>query len=135
MRWPTWKRTPKQDQVPVFKQHVPRVDRGDVLRVLKRDFPAEDAVALLAELDQYGTESWHYSRDRVQLAILKLADGQKDRLLLCLKTAKTDFRDVVAPAEYAEYRRRNIRLDSPPEEQAAAIEADCRQYEEWLRRA
>ena len=52
-----------------------------MLSVVKREFPNEDAQAIVALLDAYGVESYENERDRVQLAILKLSQGEAEKLL------------------------------------------------------
>lgn len=38
--------------------------------------------------------------ERVHLAVLELSDGDLDKLERAVEVARTDFRDVVSPAEY-----------------------------------
>jgi hypothetical protein len=52
-------------------QPHPTVTRGDVERIVRRDFPADREPEILAMLNEYGTEDWHREPDRVHLAILK----------------------------------------------------------------
>jgi hypothetical protein len=54
----------------------------------------------MAILDEYGTEPYEQERERVQLAILKLAEGEIDKLLHFTRAAKGDFRDVLYWADY-----------------------------------
>ena len=54
----------------------------------------------MAMLNEYGTEPYEQERERVQLAILKLAEGDIDKLLHFTQAAKGDFRDVLYWAEY-----------------------------------
>lgn len=57
------------------------------------DDPLDD---ILAALDQYGAEKHEPERERVQLAIIALSSGDKDRLLRYVRDAKTDYRDILA---------------------------------------
>jgi hypothetical protein len=50
-------------------------------------------------LDQYGVESFEQQKERVQLAVLKLANGNFSKFAETLSTAKFDFRDVLLLAE------------------------------------
>ena len=116
-------------------QPTPHLTRADVLRVLAREFPGGDAAALLAVLDEYGGESWHRERERVQMAILKLAGGDGERLRHYVKNAQEDYRDVLAWAEYPGYVREVPGPGAPPPEEAQRIiAADWAQYQAWLRR-
>ena len=116
-------------------QPHPDVTATDVERVVRRDFPADRTAEVLAMLDEYGTEKWQREADRVRLAVLKLAAGDMQRLRYELEGAKRDYRDVLGPAEYPGYTRRMFRIDKLPEaEQQRIIDADWKQYEEWLTR-
>ena len=60
----------------------------------------EDKLAeVLAVLDEYGTESHEREVDRVKLAILQLSEGNTEKLLYWVKTAKVDYRDPLAAQE------------------------------------
>jgi hypothetical protein len=81
--------------------------RDDVLAAVAAAFPANELAPILAELDRYGTAPHERERDRVQLAIIELSGGHKDKLLEYVHVAKTDFRDILAwqqvgPLEQAE---------------------------------
>jgi hypothetical protein len=114
-------------------QPVPTVTGADVERVVRRDFPEDRTVEVLAMLDEYGTEEWQREPFRVRLAVLKLAAGDIRRLRYEIEGAKHDYRDVLGPAEYPGYTRRMFRIDKLTEdEQQRIIDADWRQYQEWL---
>ena len=75
-----------------MNQPTPQVSRADVERIVHRDFPAE-AMDVLKALDEYGTEEYHRGKERVQLAVLKLAAGSRETLRQELENAKCDYRD------------------------------------------
>jgi len=107
----------------------------DVERVLRRDFPAERFAALLNTLDEYGAMDWEPERERVQLAILKLAAGDPDKVRDALETAKCDFRFVLSPAEFPGYEKCTFRLSTiRPDERQQIIDADWQRYQKWLTR-
>jgi hypothetical protein len=89
-----------------------------------------EADGLLHELDRYGSREDDREVARVQLAILKLSDGDPELLRHNVGAALTDYRDVLAWAEYPE------ELDAgpgrPPEEVAEIRRRDRAQYESWL---
>ncbi len=63
-------------------------------------FPDEDVDVVLVILDQYGIETYERERERVQLAILKLSEGDVDKLLHYIRAAKQDYRDVLYWSAY-----------------------------------
>jgi hypothetical protein len=115
-------------------QPTPTVTAADVERIVRRDFPnrVSDALAILAE---YGPDSWHNEPHRVRAAVLKLANGNLDHLKREIATARADYRDVLAYAEYPDYFRRVSGHGSLPEDQISQIIAkDWKQYQEWFQR-
>ena len=70
--------------------------RDNVIAAIQVAFPASVPAAILAVLDQYGTESYENERERVQLAIIELCGGSEDKLPALVRMAKTDYRDVLA---------------------------------------
>lgn len=62
----------------------------------RRDFPDSELAGILAALALYGTEPWENEVERVQLAILQLSAGNKNKLLEFVKIAKVDYRDILA---------------------------------------
>lgn len=73
-----------------------------MLAAVRQWLPDEDTATVLAVLDAYGTEPYERERERVQIAILKLSEGNVDKLLQCVTAAKLDYRDVLYWAEYSE---------------------------------
>ncbi len=70
--------------------------RDNVIAAIRIAFPAAASTAILAVLDQYGTESYENDRERVQLAIIQLSGGVEGKLPELVRVAKTDYRDVLA---------------------------------------
>lgn len=89
----------------------------------------------MAVLNGYGVEQWERGAARVHLAVLKLAGGNLGSLRSHVRTAKQDFRDVLARAEYREYHKTGMfRVkDLSDDERRRIIESDWKQYEAWLR--
>lgn len=115
-------------------QPVPNVAPGEVERIVARDFAPREREAVMRLLCEYGTEPWHREQDRVRLAILKLAAGRLDKLRAHLETAKKDFRDVIAYAEYPAYMDTVQPSESGSAAAHEAILGDQEQYEAWRRR-
>jgi hypothetical protein len=117
------------------RQPIPDVLATDVERIVRRDFPDGQFDAVMGVLKQYGAEKWQRERARVQLAALKLADRDLDKLQRVIEVASRDYRDVLAPAEYPEYRRRTSSgLKMAEKERDRAIDSDWEQYQAWLKR-
>ena len=116
-----------------MNQHTPDVNRSDVERVIRRDYPNEDFDEISRMLEAYGRKEYHREVDRVHLDILKLADGKKEKIEWQVEEACCDFRDVVLCAEYPNYGKKMFRIDKlPEEEKEKLIIVDRDQYEAWL---
>jgi hypothetical protein len=84
--------------------------RDDVLASIRARFPTGERRALvLGLLDTYGIEAYERERERVQLAILTLSQGDEAKLREYVAVAKRDYRDVLFWAEYPE----QARIDTP----------------------
>jgi len=83
--------------------------RDDVLARVRATFPAEAQARVVTRLDTYGVESYERERERVQLAILALAEGSEEKLADFVAVAKKDYRDVLFWAEYPD----EAKLDTP----------------------
>src|SRR5262245_36909978 len=119
----------------MITQPTPTVTGADVERIVRRDFPPERAAEALAMLEEYGTDDWQREPHRVRLAALKLAGGDLTRLRYEIEGAKCDYRDVLGPAEYPGYTKRMFHIEKLSEdEQQRIIDADWRQYQDWLTR-
>lgn len=100
--------------------------RSLVLTKLQHCFPDEQSSAdALALLDTYDAEASQPGRARIQLAILKLSQGDLEKLRDNLEVAKTDYRDTLAWAEYPE------QMQSSASDQEVQ-ERDRKQYLDWL---
>jgi hypothetical protein len=110
------------------------VNRGKVLHKVARYWPNADRQEIVAVLDQYGAESGEQGRARVQLAVLKLCDGRRERLADLVAMAKRDYRDVLAYAEYPEAMKLGFvgMRELSPEEAQAVRQRDREQYLKWL---
>ncbi|HUG92879.1 MAG TPA: hypothetical protein VML55_18705 [Planctomycetaceae bacterium] len=117
-----------------MNQGVPYLTDQDVRRIVLRDFGDSQAALVFSILEEFGKQDWNSPSARVHLAILKLANGDLDRLLDATHTAIRDWRDVLAAAEFPRYCREVGFRDVPEAVKDAVIEDDRRQYQEWLNR-
>jgi len=108
--------------------------RKKVLQKIGQYWPAVDAEEVMDVLNGYGGQSSGRGRARVQLAILKLSAGRRERLPELVRMAQGDYRDVLAYAEYPEEMRLGFvgMRELSPEEARAVRQRDREQYLEWL---
>jgi hypothetical protein len=111
-----------------------RVTRIKVRQKIAQTWPDADPAEILAVLDAYGTEEGESGRARVQLAILKVCEGDRERLPELVAMAKRDYRDVLAYAEYPEELRTGwVEMRKMSREEVKALRArDRAQYLAWL---
>jgi hypothetical protein len=115
-------------------QPPPDVTSDDVERIVRREFPDEQFAPITALLNEYVHERWQRESSRVRLAVLKLAHGSVEKLRVHIEAAKSDYRDVLAAAEYPDYCKIGFRIrELPADEQRRIINRDWKQYEDWLR--
>lgn len=92
-----------------------------------------DSEELLMLLNRYGGREGDRERERVQLAILKLSEGEPEKLRSNVEAALIDYRDVLAWAEYPEQMRSGkTAYNSPSEEYEEILKQDREQYLKWL---
>ena len=117
-----------------LKGHVCLEPSRELVRQLaQRLFPGVQEAIVLEILDRYGTESYERERDRVQVAVLKLSNGDLERLKTMVSHAKMDYRDTLAAAEYPGEFRAYLGVERAPAEKERIRQEDRRQYLEWLR--
>ena len=83
--------------------------REKVVAAIRASFPRADYGAILALLDAYGVESYERERDRVQIAIVNLSEGDEAKLRYFVDVAKRDYRDVLFWSDNPE----EAKLDTP----------------------
>jgi hypothetical protein len=83
--------------------------RARLVAAVGASFPRADPHAILAILDEYGVEPYQRERDRVQLAIVNLSEGDDAKLRYFLEVAKQDYRDVLFWSDNPE----EAKLDTP----------------------
>ncbi len=102
-----------------------------VVAKVNQCFPNEDEEKILGILNLYGRETYERERERVQIAILKLSDGNLEKLRKSIEIAKSDYRDVLAYAEYPEEMGKDTWRMSDKEARRIR-EKDRQQYLNWL---
>ena len=84
--------------------------REDVIAAVGSRFPGADVERVLTLLDSYGVHPQARERERVQLAIVDLSQGDEEKLRYFLAVAKQDYRDVLFWSECPE----EAKIDTPP---------------------
>ncbi len=97
-----------------------------VLTKIKQSFPNENAEKIVSILN-----SSQSNDERTQLAIIKISKGNLENFYYALEAAKSDWRDVLAWAEYPE-EMANDTWKMDVEEVKKIRERDRRQYLNWL---
>ncbi len=118
-------------------QPTPDVTSNDVERIVRRDYSETQFSSVVDVLKIYEqSPSGRRELVRVQLAVLKLANGDLNALRKHIDIAAQDFRDVLGPAEYPEYSAKVAfrSRDVPATEKERIIDRDWKQYQDWLRR-
>lgn len=83
--------------------------REDVVAAISSVFPSAESERVLTLLDTYGVHPYERERERVQLAIISLSEGDEEKLRYFLSVAKRDYRDVLFWSEYAA----DAKIDTP----------------------
>ena len=99
---------------------------------LHRQFSTtESRAAVIASLARIDAETEN-GRARVRLAVLKLSDGDPQKVERFVESAVRDFRDVLAWAESPNVMSLSPGVSTASSEYQTAMAADTEQYEMWL---
>lgn len=115
-------------------QPVAKISLQEIERIINRDFSQYDSCEVFEVLDQYSSDSGKLNY-RVWAGALKLSDGNLEDLKKNIDIAKSDFRDILANAEYPKYSEKvGFDEDSFTEEEIdSIIKEDWNQYQNWLK--
>lgn len=104
------------------------VREEDVHRIAHRDFGQDESALALGVLNTASGPC-----PRVRLAILKIANGNLDKLRIAAERAEWDPPSVTSEAESPNYSR-SLLVSPRPDDTAILLSAlaDKKQYEEWL---
>lgn len=106
-----------------------------------REYWPDDIDGVAAEPDRYADpSSTDEGRARVQLAVLKLANGSREALQQYVDVASEDYRDVLALAEFPQEMKsphlagKNLSPEQQRELEEIRVQ-DREQYVTWLKNA
>jgi hypothetical protein len=113
-----------------IKQPVAKVTSYQIERIIKSQyFDKYDSV--IAKLDSVNIDSLKV-KNRIKAAILKLANGEYEKIDKYLNTANFDFRDLIVLAEYP--RNWEHGFDKIPDEmRKKEYLEDWSEYQKWLK--
>ena len=114
-----------------MNQPIPEVNKEDVERIVRRDYPEEKYNEIFEMLNEYGIEDWERETIRVHLAILKLSNKDFYEIHKCVDIAKKDYRDVLLWAEYPLCGKQKF-WNLNGKEKQEIYKKDWKQYQEWL---
>jgi len=100
--------------MPMHSQPIPSVTWTDVEELVRRDYSADQVGEVSSILKEYEKDSSDQEPSRVQVAVLKLAHGNVERLRLHIKAATINRRDVVLAAQYPEYLKNGFPVEALP---------------------
>jgi predicted RNase H-like HicB family nuclease len=83
---------PKADGVVSYNMLL----KEDVIQTIQEIFPNEDLQTVLDVLSEYGKQPFEMDTERVQIAAIRLSEGDVDKLLQLVSDAKRDYRDVIS---------------------------------------
>ena len=117
----------------------PDPEPSDIESLVHRVFPPARVEFVVNHLDNYGKKKHETDLGSVRLDIVKLSDGDADKIPALVKKAKTDFRDIILMAENPNalelyLLKSKSSSDSSKQESRETADADLRQFGMWLLR-
>ena len=112
-------------------QPVARISDDDLVFLIQREFP-NDVNVVRDKLN--GIDDFFEEKNRISAAVLKLADGDITRLDEFVQRANSDFRDVLAPAEYPRQFRYGFGNRTEEESKEDSLQ-DWGEYCAWKERS
>jgi len=110
-------------------QFIPSVSDADILRIVARDFAADQHPSILEMIRSVTVRE----KPRVVAACLKNAQGNLAKLNSELSNAVDYWREIISEAEYPNYIKKYGRLRTLSTDQVAEIiEKDKQQYLAWF---
>ena len=87
--------------VSTYPYRIPTYTRKQVLQGVQQNFPHHTPERIMDLLDLYGLEPDEQQRERVQMAILQLCNGDLHRLFELIELAKHDYRSLLHQADHS----------------------------------
>lgn len=97
-------------------------------RLIKRDFP--DKYNQIIDLLKDVSSDNQKGKNRISAAILKLANGDSDKVAFGVSLSKIDYRDTLSKAEYP----RMLKEGFSSKKRKLIYMEDWQEYSEWLKK-
>jgi len=111
---------------------VAKISDKTLERLLRREFG--DHASEAKEKFLHVKSNSPGGKNRISAAILKLSNGDLDKINYYIDLCNQDFRDVVAPAEYPRYSTVAFN-ETPRWKKRQYYFADWKDYSNWLRKS
>ena len=117
-----------------MEKPTPEVSEFDIDRIIERDYSQTEKKRVLNILKEYLPDTDNY---RVWAGVLKISNGDTDRLKKNIKRANFDYRDILVEAEYPEYFEKvGINVEQfEKSELRKIVNNDWKQYNNWFNRS
>lgn len=86
--------------ISAYPYRTPNFTRQQVWQGVRQNFPKVSPERIMDLLDLYGLEPTEQQRERVQMAILQLCNGDLHRLFELIELAKHDYRSLLYQADH-----------------------------------
>jgi hypothetical protein len=114
-----------------YHEPVARISDKTIERLLLREFG--DHASEVKEKFLHVKSDTPRGKNRISAAIVKLSNGDLDKIDHYIDLCNLDFRDVVAPAEYPRYT--TVAFNEIPRwKKGQFYLADWKEYSSWLRK-
>lgn len=87
--------------VSTYPYRIPAYTRKQVIQGVQQNFPHYTPERIMDLLDLYGLEPNEQQRERVQMAILQLSNGDLHQLFELIELAKHDYRSLLHQADHS----------------------------------
>lgn len=86
--------------ISAYPYRTPTFTRQQVWQGVRQNFPKVSPERIMDLLDLYGLEPTEQQRERVQMAILQLCNGDLHKLFELIEQAKYDYRSLLYQADH-----------------------------------
>ena len=111
------------------EQPIPKISNRILEEIIERDFGI-NSIEVKTKLNQVKSDT-ESGKNRISVAILKLANGNINSIDNFIELANSDFRDVISQAEYKRCSELGFE-DIEKSEIGKIYLEDWKEYTEWL---